>query len=120
MSDYRVLNLLFVRQDNVLGMLRDAMIKVAADSKGYLIDGYPRELEQGKKFENDVGPVQSIIYFDVADETMMARLLERAKTSGRTDDNEVTIAKRLKTFHDNNQQIIDYYSKQNKVWAVCS
>jgi len=99
-------------------MLRDAMIKKAATSKGYLIDGYPRELEQGKKFENDVAVVQSVLYFQVEDETMKKRLLKRAETSGRADDNEVTIVKRLKTFHDHTQPVIDYYSTQNKVCTV--
>ncbi len=45
-------------QEAVLGLLRDAMIKNAATSKGFLIDGYPRELDQGKRFENEVGVQQ--------------------------------------------------------------
>jgi len=40
-----------VSLETVLDLLKTAMIKRAADSKGFLIDGYPRELEQGKKFE---------------------------------------------------------------------
>jgi adenylate kinase len=104
--------------DTVLGLLRDAMIKKAATSKGFLIDGYPRELDQGKKFENDVAPVQCVLYFEVADETMKKRLLKRAETSGRVDDNEETIVKRLKTFHNHTQPVIDYYSKQSKVCKI--
>jgi len=104
--------------DTVLGLLRDAMIAKAATSKGYLIDGYPRELEQGLKFENDVGPVESVLYFEVADETMVKRLLKRAETSGRVDDNEETIKKRLKTFHDHTTPVIDHYAKQNKVCKI--
>lgn len=104
--------------DTVLSMLRDAMVKKASVSKGFLIDGYPRELEQGKKFEADVGAVHSVIYFQVADETMKVRLMKRAETSGRADDNEVTIVKRLKTFHDHTQPVIDYYEKQHKVCTI--
>jgi len=104
--------------DTVLGLLRDAMIKKAASSKGFLIDGYPRELDQGKKFENDVAPVESVLYFEVADETMKKRLLKRAETSGRVDDNEETIVKRLKTFHNHTQPVIDYYQKQGKVCKI--
>jgi len=104
--------------DTVLSMLRDAMVKKASVSKGFLIDGYPRELEQGKKFENDVAPVQSVLYFEVADATMKARLLKRAETSGRADDNETTIVKRLKTFHDHTEPVIAYYEKQNKVCRI--
>jgi len=104
--------------DTVLSMLRDAMVKKASVSKGFLIDGYPRELEQGKKFESDVAPVQSVLYFEVADATMKARLLKRAETSGRADDNETTIVKRLKTFHDHTEPVIAYYEKQNKVCRI--
>jgi adenylate kinase len=104
--------------DTVLGLLRDAMIKKAAVSKGFLIDGYPRELDQGKKFESDVGPVESVLYFEVADETMKKRLLKRAETSGRVDDNEETIVKRLKTFHNHTQPVIDHYDKQKKVCKI--
>ena len=49
---------------------------------------------------------------------MTSRLLDRAKTSGRVDDNEETIKKRLKTFHDITTPVVDYYEKQNKVRKV--
>ena len=94
------------------------MLKKAKTSKGFLIDGYPRELEQGKKFENDVAPVNCVLYFHVADETMKSRLLKRAETSGRVDDNEETIVKRLKTFHNHTTPVIDYYDQQKKVCKV--
>jgi len=54
----------------------------------------------------------------VADDTMKKRLLKRAETSGRVDDNEETIMKRLKTFHNLTQPVIDHYGKQNKVCKV--
>ena len=96
------------------------MIKKASTSKGFLIDGYPRELDQGKRFEAEVAPVQAVLYFEVADDTMKKRLLKRAETSGRVDDNEETIVKRLKTFHQHTQPVIDFYSKQNKVWKIAA
>ncbi|XP_026550263.1 adenylate kinase isoenzyme 1-like, partial [Notechis scutatus] len=40
--------------DTVLDMLRDAMLAKADQSKGYLIDGYPREVNQGVEFEKKV------------------------------------------------------------------
>lgn len=45
---------------------------------------------------------------------MIERLLSRGKTSGRSDDNEETIAKRLKTFHDNNDPIIAAFADKTK------
>lgn len=49
---------------------------------------------------------------------MTKRLLGRAQTSGRVDDNEETIKQRLKTFHDVTTPVIDYYSKKNMVQKV--
>ena len=49
---------------------------------------------------------------------MTKRLLKRAETSGRVDDNEETIKKRLKTFHDLTEPVIEHYSKQGKVCKV--
>lgn len=43
-------------QDTVLDMIKDAMIAKADVSKGYLIDGYPREVKQGEEFEKKVRP----------------------------------------------------------------
>ena len=65
-----------------------------------------------------MAPVECVLYFEVADETMVKRLLKRAETSGRVDDNEETIKKRLKTFHDLTRPVIEHYNKQGKVHTV--
>jgi len=106
-----------VSLENVLTLLKEAMLRHPA-SRGFLIDGYPREVEQGIRFEADVAHVNSVIYFEVADETMKVRLCKRGETSGRSDDNEETILKRLKTFHDLTEPVIEHYSKQGKVCKI--
>ncbi|CAJ0964787.1 unnamed protein product [Ranitomeya imitator] len=45
--------------DTVLDMLRDAMVAKADTTKGYLIDGYPREVKQGEEFEKKLLSVPS-------------------------------------------------------------
>ena len=49
---------------------------------------------------------------------MTDRLLGRAKSSGRVDDNETTIKKRLKTFEDQTLPVLDVYEKVGKVRKV--
>lgn len=49
-----------------------------------------------------------MLYFDVSDDTMIKRLLKRGETSGRVDDNEETIRKRLQTFHNHANLILDH------------
>jgi len=48
----------------VLELLKQA-IQNTADSRGFLIDGYPREIDQGKMFEAQVSPVDHVVYFQV-------------------------------------------------------
>merc|ERR1739844_734547 len=94
----------------VLDLLAEAMLSKLDGSKGYLIDGYPREVQQGKEFEAEILPCTQILYFDVSDATMTERLLNRGKSSGRVDDNEETIKKRLNTFHEHSKPVIEAYN----------
>ena len=61
-----------------------------------------------------------VLYIEASDETMTNRLLERGKSSGRVDDNEETIKKRLETFHQVTKPVIDHYAAQNKLKMVDS
>ncbi|XP_071154904.1 uncharacterized protein [Mytilus edulis] len=104
--------------ETVLMLLKDNMIARAPNSRGFLIDGYPREMEQGVRFEDEVRESDFLLYFNVSEETMTSRLLGRAQTSGRVDDNEETIKQRLKTFSENKNAIMEYYSKGNKMEMI--
>jgi len=104
--------------ETVLKLIRDAILANASTSKGFLIDGYPREVSQGEKFEQVIGPCKACIYFEVSDAEMTKRLLKRGKSSGRADDNEATIAKRLVTFHQNTSPVVTHYQKQGKLIQV--
>jgi len=97
-----------VPMDVILDLLRDAMIK-RSDCKGFLIDGFPRDVPQGHLFEEKVGKCKCILYFQCSNETMTARLLNRAKTSGRADDNEDTIKLRLKTFENQTIPVVEEF-----------
>merc|ERR1711872_211918 len=99
----------------VLDLLAEAMIKKLSGSKGFLIDGYPREVAQGEEFEKAIAPCKHILYFEVTDETMTSRLLKRAETSGRADDNDDTIKKGLVTFHQHSEPVIKAYSSKCSV-----
>jgi len=105
----------------VLELLGEAMLAKVSSSKGFLIDGYPREQAQGVQFESSILPCTKVLYFDVPDDVMVARLLHRAKTSGRVDDNEETIKKRLATFHQHSEPVISYYhAKCSSIVATAS
>lgn len=103
---------LFVPTDIVLELIKEKMNKAESEGStkiGFLIDGYPRELEQGILFEEKVCPVDLILFFDVSNETMTARILNRAAVSGRADDNQEAAKKRIEIFNQKNGQIIEHY-----------
>ncbi|KAK5977658.1 hypothetical protein GCK32_009289 [Trichostrongylus colubriformis] len=103
----------------VLDLIKEAMLKeVAKGSKGFLIDGYPREVKQGEQFEREIQEAKSVIFFDVPEDVLVQRLLHRAKTSGRADDNMETIKKRLKTFTNATAPVVDYYEKKKKLIRI--
>ncbi|XP_044848963.1 adenylate kinase isoenzyme 1 isoform X4 [Mauremys mutica] len=101
--------------DTVLDMLRDAMVAKVDVSKGFLIDGYPREVKQGEEFEKKIAPPTLLLYVDAGKDTMVKRLLKRGETSGRVDDNEETIKKRLDTYYKATEPVITFYEKRGIV-----
>jgi adenylate kinase len=103
----------------VIGLLRKA-IEENIDSPGFLIDGYPRAMDQAEEFENTIGPCRLTLFFNCPLETLEARLLERGKTSGRADDNIDTIKKRFQTFQEQSLPVIDYLRKKGKCIEISS
>ena len=103
--------------ETVLEMIKNK-INENSDAAGFLIDGYPREVEQGLQFEKTIGSPVGVLYLDVANETMVARLLHRGLTSGRADDNEETIKKRLDTFSKATEPVIKHYRNNGKLFEV--
>ncbi|SLM38881.1 uridylate kinase [Lasallia pustulata] len=89
------------------------------DGKGkFLIDGFPRKMDQALHFEASVCPSKSTLFFDCPEDVMLARLLNRGKTSGRTDDNEESIKKRFKTFVDTSMPVVDYFETKGKLVKI--
>jgi UMP-CMP kinase len=102
-------------------LLENAITDVVKDSNGkgkFLIDGFPRKMDQALKFEETVCPSKFVLFFDCPEEEMQKRLLERGKTSGRTDDNAESIQKRFKVFVETSMPVVDYFQKKNQVVQV--
>ena len=103
-------------------LLEKAMVAIveASDSSTtrFLIDGFPREMDQAHAFEEQVCPAQFVLFFDCPEEELERRLLERGKTSGRDDDNKESIKKRFRTFVQASMPVVERYRTEDKVVEV--
>ncbi|WPH03036.1 UMP-CMP kinase [Acrodontium crateriforme] len=109
-----------VPMEVTIQLLENAMNSTIKDSgnRKFLIDGFPRKLDQAVAFEEKVVPSKFTLFFDCPEETMRERLLNRGKTSGRSDDNEESIKKRFKTFVETSMPVVDMFEKEGRVVKV--
>ena len=84
--------------------------------KGVIFDGFPRTIPQAealKKMLDERGDkIAAMIELDVPEEELMDRLIKRGQMSGRADDNEETIKKRLVVYHSQTQPLIEWYKQE--------
>lgn len=84
-------------------------------SNKFLVDGFPRKMDQAITFEEQIVKSKFTLFFECPEQVMLERLLERGKTSGRTDDNIESIKKRFRVFVETSMPVVDYFHKQGKV-----
>ena len=88
------------------------------DSKGVIFDGFPRTIAQAealKKMLAERGQdVSVMVDLEVPEDELMVRLIKRGKDSGRADDNEETIKKRLHVYHSQTAPLIDWHKNEKK------
>ena len=120
-----------------LSLLRQAMQEKADGEFGdqciFLVDGFPRNddnLSGWCRFmaanKPAIADLWGVLVYQCPEKVLEERILERAKLSGRSDDNLESVRKRFKTFQDQTQPIIDQLdqiskqldSKDNAVWKV--
>lgn len=110
---------LIVPQEVTVALLQNAIQENFGNGKKrFLVDGFPRKMDQAITFEKQIVPSKFTLFFDCPETVMLERLLERGKTSGRTDDNIESIKKRFRTFIETSMPVVEYFEKQNKVIKV--
>lgn len=82
--------------------------------KGYILDGFPRTIEQAEKFQNGI---DKVIYIEIPDKEAVWRLAYR-NDSVREDDTLKALTKRIEVFHKQTAPVIDYYGKKNQLLVV--
>jgi len=108
-----------VPDDVTIRLLEEYISQLPADTKGLIFDGFPRTLNQAVQLERLMkkrGDVNAILIdINVPEDELIRRLLERGKTSGRSDDSDISIIKeRLAVYHDQTRPVDDYYELHDK------
>lgn len=103
---------------DILAATYDALPK----AQGVIFDGFPRTIAQAEALKAMLAErntaVHAMLELSVPDEMLMERLINRGKTSGRADDNEETITKRLKVYHEQTSPLIEWYDREGLRNAV--
>lgn len=108
---------------DILASVLDANKEAAAP--GVIFDGFPRTIAQAEALKqmlaerkHDMGIMIELV---VDEETLLARLLNRAIEQGRADDNEETIKKRFAVYHNQTSPLAEWFEKEGMrntvVWA---
>ncbi|MBI1982190.1 MAG: nucleoside monophosphate kinase, partial [Candidatus Levybacteria bacterium] len=72
---------------------------------GYILDGFPRTLNQAKAFKNGI---DKVVYLGVSDEEALRRLSYR-NGQGREDETPAAIQRRIALFHKFTKPVLDFY-----------
>jgi adenylate kinase len=108
-----------VPDEVVIGMV-DNFLDANPEAPGFLFDGFPRTEAQSEALDKLLKLKQTEIHvvlaLEVTEDELIKRLMNRGKTSGRSDDtNETVIKARIAEYHAKTSAVAAYYSRFNKV-----
>ncbi|MCV7444797.1 adenylate kinase [Mycobacterium paraense] len=99
---------------DLTNQLVDDRLDEADAANGFILDGYPRSLEQAKALhemlERRGTDIDAVVEFRVSED----ELLHRLKGRGRADDTEDVIHNRMKVYRDETAPLLEYYSDELK------
>ncbi|MGJ8744871.1 adenylate kinase [Polaribacter sp.] len=111
-----------VPDEVTINMLK-AEVEKNADANGFIFDGFPRTQSQAEALDAFLAEkgeqINGMVALEVPEDALVARLLERGKTSGRTDDtDEGKIRNRFNEYNTKTAVLQHYFEGQNKYYGV--
>jgi len=111
-----------VPDEVVIGMV-DSFFDKHKNANGFLFDGFPRTVAQAQALDKLLSlkktDIAVVLALDVTEAELISRLLNRGKTSGRSDDtDEIVIKKRFAVYTNETSPVADYYKKYRKFKAI--
>jgi adenylate kinase len=108
--------------DEIIVQVIEKTITEHPEANGFLFDGFPRTYIQCYILEGLMMKLSTsldcLISLEVDEETSVRRLLERGRTSGRTDDNETVIRNRLREYNEKTLPVLDFYRAKGNYQRV--
>lgn len=109
--------------DEVVIEMINSALENNPQAKGFLFDGFPRTTAQAEALDKLLAQkntsIAVVLALQVGKEELVSRLLNRGKTSGRSDDtNETVIRSRIEEYEKKTAVVAEYYSKFDKVEGV--
>ena len=108
-----------VSDDLILGVVAD---EVAAAPTGVIFDGVVRTIPQAKGVRDILDRLRRrmdhVLFFDVADAELLARLEKRRGVEHRADDDPAAVAVRLKAYRDQTAPVLDWYRTRGIVHTI--
>src|SRR5688572_26467327 len=111
-----------VPDEIVIGMV-DSFFDKHKEANGFLFDGFPRTVAQAQALDKLLAlkktDIAVVLALDVTESELINRLLNRGKTSGRSDDSDETVIKKRFTVYTNETSpVADYYKKARKFKSI--
>lgn len=111
-----------VPDEVTINMLK-AEVEKNPQAKGFIFDGFPRTTSQAEALDAFLSQkgetINGMIALEVPEDLLVERLLERGKTSGRSDDqDESKIRNRFNEYNTKTAILKDFYAEQNKYFGV--
>lgn len=111
-----------VPDEVVIGMV-DSYFDQHSEARGFLFDGFPRTVAQAKALDKLLElkktGIASVLALEVNEEELVKRLLNRGKTSGRSDDtDEAVIRKRFSVYNEETSPVAEHYKKAKKFQSI--
>lgn len=93
-----------------LALLEQAMREAPGQQLIFLVDGFPRNFDNLSGWTAkmpSIASVSGVLHYDCPLEVLEKRILERAKESGRSDDNLTSLRKRFQTFQAETMPVVE-------------
>ena len=105
----------------ILGVIREELARPEA-ADGVVLDGVVRTIPQAEGIAVILGElgrrIDQVLYFDVADEEILARLERRRGLEGRADDDPDAVARRLVAYREQTAPVLAWYAERSGVTTI--